>query len=98
MADDDRQMHRLQTVELDEDSLAAASRDQEQERQIAIFDLLEENHFAPDGAAGGPYDLRLALIEGRLAIAITAPGYHPPHLLPPPPLPSAAQHYPTLSQ
>ena len=50
MADDDRQIHRLQTVELDEQSLGAASRDQEQERQIAIFDLLEENYFHPDGA------------------------------------------------
>ena len=42
--------HRLQNVELDDQSLAAASRDQEQERQIAIFDLLEENHFFPEGA------------------------------------------------
>ena len=33
--------HRLQSVVLDEESLSAASRDQEQERQIAIFDLLE---------------------------------------------------------
>ena len=39
--------HRLASVELDEESLSAASRDQEQERQIAIFDLLEENRFAP---------------------------------------------------
>ena len=50
MSDDTRKTHRLQTVELDEESLAASSRDQEQERQIAIFDLLEENYFAPDGA------------------------------------------------
>ena len=54
MADDDRNNHRLQSVDLDEESLAAASRDQEQERQIAIFDLLEENYFRPDGAVGGP--------------------------------------------
>ena len=54
---DERARQRLQSVVLDEDSLAAASRDQEQERQIAIFDLLEDNYFAPDGAAGGPYDL-----------------------------------------
>ena len=47
--------HRLQSVVLDEESLSAASRDQEQERQIAIFDLLEDNHFAPEGAEGGPY-------------------------------------------
>jgi uncharacterized protein (UPF0262 family) len=55
MADDAHKNHRLQTVELDEESLAAVSRDQEQERQIAIFDLLEENYFAPEGAEGGPY-------------------------------------------
>jgi uncharacterized protein (UPF0262 family) len=73
--------HRLRSVELDEESLAAASRDQEQERQIAIFDLLEENHFAPDGAEGGPYDLRISLIENRLALDITGPDYQRRHLL-----------------
>jgi uncharacterized protein (UPF0262 family) len=73
--------HRLQSVALDEDSLAAASRDQEQERQIAIFDLVEQNHFAPDGAQGGPYDLKIALVEGRLALDITGPGYQRRHLL-----------------
>ncbi|MGH7010612.1 MAG: UPF0262 family protein, partial [Caulobacteraceae bacterium] len=52
--------NRLERIDLDEDSLAAASRDQEQERQIAIFDLLEENHFAPTGAGGGPYALKLS--------------------------------------
>ena len=54
MADDDGNNHRLQSVEIDEESLAAVSRDQEQERQIAIFDLLEENRFVPEGADGGP--------------------------------------------
>ena len=58
MVDDARINHRLQMVELDDESLAAASRDQEQERQIAIFDLLEANYFAPadaPGSDGGPY-------------------------------------------
>ena len=73
--------HRLQTVELDEDSLAAASRDQDQERQIAIFDLLEDNHFCPDGAEGGPYDLKISLIENRLALDISGPGYQRRHIL-----------------
>ncbi len=80
-ASPDTAVHRLQSVQLDDDSLAAASRDQEQERQIAIFDLVEENHFAPDGAEGGPYDLKIALIEGRLALDITGPGYQRRHLL-----------------
>src|SRR5215469_12296610 len=67
--------HRLHAVVLDEESLSAASRDQEQERQIAIFDLLEENHFVPEGAEGGPYHLTISLIENRLAFDITGPAY-----------------------
>jgi len=77
----DPSKHRLQSVVLDDESLAAASRDQEQERQIAIFDLLEENAFAPEGAEAGPYDLRIALIDNRLALDITGPGYQRRHLL-----------------
>ena len=84
---------RLITVELDEESLSAASRDQEQERQIAIFDLLEDNHFAPEGADGGPYDLRLSLIEGRLAFDITGPGYQRRHLLSLSPLRAVVKDY-----
>ena len=81
MADDTRKTHRLQSVNLDELSLAAVSRDQEQERQIAIFDLLEENFFHPEGAEGGPYDLRISLIENRLALDISGPGYQRRHIL-----------------
>jgi uncharacterized protein (UPF0262 family) len=73
--------HRLQSVELDEDSLASVSRDQEQERQIAIYDLLEDNSFEPDGASGGPYDLKIALADNRLALDITGPDYQRRHLL-----------------
>jgi uncharacterized protein (UPF0262 family) len=73
--------HRLQSVELDDESLAPASRDQEQERQIAIFDLLEENYFAPEGAAAGPYDLRMSLVDNRLALEVRGPGYQKSHIL-----------------
>ena len=78
---DDRDMHRLQTVELDEESLAAVSRDQEQERQIAIFDLLEENSFRPEGATSGPYDLKMGLIENRLVLDVRGPAYERRHIL-----------------
>ena len=71
----------LKSVLIDEDSLAAASRDQEQERQVAIFDLLDGNYFEPAEAAGGPYDLKLSLIENRLAFDIAGPGYERRHLL-----------------
>jgi uncharacterized protein (UPF0262 family) len=85
--------HRLTSVELDEDSLSAASRDQEQERQIAIFDLLEDNHFAPDGATGGPYALRLSLIDQRLALDITGSAYQRRHLLSLTPLRGVVRDY-----
>jgi uncharacterized protein (UPF0262 family) len=65
---------RIIAVDLDERTILWRSADVEQERRIAIFDLLEENHFAPqrpypDGYAG-PYRLSLSVEEGRLAIAI----------------------------
>ena len=78
---EDRSKDRLQSVVLDEASLASASRDQEHERQVAIFDLLEDNSFAPEGAPGGPYDLRIALIDNRLALDISGPNYQFRHLL-----------------
>ena len=78
---EDRANHRLQSVVIDEDSLASASRDQDQERQIAIFDLLEENYFQPEGAEAGPYDLRISLAENRLALDIRGPDYEKRHLL-----------------
>src|SRR3546814_2004745 len=50
------------------------SADVEQERRIAIYDLLEGNHFAPrrphDDGYAGPYRLTLAVEEGRLALSI----------------------------
>jgi uncharacterized protein (UPF0262 family) len=81
MTDDDQKNHRLQSVEIDQQSLGAISRDQEQERQIAIFDLLEANHFVPDGAEQGPYDLHMGLMENRLVLDVTGPGYEKRHIL-----------------
>ncbi len=81
MAQDPSHDHRLQAIELDEDSLGAASRDQDQERQIAIFDLLESNVFHPEGAERGPYALRMSLVENRLALDVRGPGYERRHLL-----------------
>ena len=78
---DQGEHHRLQSVAIDDASLAAASRDQEQERQIAIFDLLEENFFHPEGAETGPYELKMGLVENRLLLDIRGPGYERRHIL-----------------
>jgi len=73
--------HHLASIHIDDASLAALSRDVEHEREVAIFDLLEANHFEPEGATGGPYDLRIGLIDNRLALDIAGPGFERRHLL-----------------
>ena len=65
---------RIIDVTLDERTILWRSADVEQERRIAIFDLLEDNCFAPqrqhaDGYAG-PYRLHLSVEEGRLALTM----------------------------
>jgi uncharacterized protein (UPF0262 family) len=62
-------------VTLDESGLAAPTPEIEQERRVAIFDLLEENLFAlpprPERAApSGPYHLALSIRERRLVFDI----------------------------
>jgi len=76
-----RKSHRLKSVEIDEETLPAASRDQEQERQVAVFDLLEQNSFSPEGASRGPFSLRLSLMENRLVLDVAGPGYDRRHIL-----------------
>ena len=61
---------RLVKVSLDDASMAAASRDAEHERAVAIYDLIEENSFAPLGHDGGPYCLALHVVENRLVFDI----------------------------
>ncbi|WP_431192821.1 UPF0262 family protein [Tianweitania aestuarii] len=61
---------RLIEVELDE-SIGRSTPDVEHERAVAIFDLVEENSFRPLGDdAGGPYRLKLSLVENKLLFAI----------------------------
>ncbi|MFK4768486.1 UPF0262 family protein [Rhizobium sp. ZW T2_16] len=61
---------RLCDVVLD-DSIGRSTPDVEHERAVAIFDLVEENSFTPLGHAGGPYKLRLSLLNARLVLTIT---------------------------
>jgi len=61
---------RLVAVELDERTLVRRTREIEQEREIAIYDLLESNSFAPRDSEGGPYRLILAVEENRLVLDI----------------------------
>ncbi len=64
---------RIVSVTLDERTILWRNADIEQERRVAIFDLIEANHFAPVGDFGGyegPWRIRMGLEEGRLTIAL----------------------------
>lgn len=68
---------RIAQITLDEDTILWRSADIEQERRVAIFDLIEENSFKPVRASeaghNGPYHLALAVQDGRLGLTITNP-------------------------
>jgi len=61
---------RLVAVHLDEESIGRSNEDVEHEREVAIYDLLEQNSFAPVGHAGGPYALHLKVDGTRLVFDI----------------------------
>ena len=69
--------NRICHIEIDEKGLARATPEIEQERRVAIFDLLEENSFGLPQREGrevppGPYRLGLAIREGRLVFDIAS--------------------------
>ncbi len=59
--------NRIISVELDERTIIRRSDEVEQERRVAIHDLLEENSFAPAGLRG-PFRVLLRVEDNRLAI------------------------------
>ncbi len=62
--------NRLVAVTLDEASIGSSNRDIEHERAVAIYDLIEQNSFAPIGHDDGPYALTLGITENRLVLDI----------------------------
>jgi uncharacterized protein (UPF0262 family) len=67
----DDQTNRIVAVALDEESIGRSGPDIEHERAIAIYDLIEQNVFAPDGADGaGPFSLHLGITSNRLMFDI----------------------------
>ena len=62
--------YRLSSITLDEASVVVRSRAIEQEREVAIYDLLEANLFRLEGSEGGPYHLTLGLEENRLVMDV----------------------------
>ncbi len=69
--------NRLKSIGIDDAGLPAPTAEIEQERKVAIFDLLEDNSFAVAArddrpAPKGPFDLLLAIRDGKLNFDITA--------------------------
>ena len=55
---------RIIDVTLDDRTIIWRNADIEQERRVAIFDLLEQNHFAPNGHEG-PFRILLRVEDNR---------------------------------
>ncbi|MGO4387408.1 UPF0262 family protein [Microvirga sp. 2YAF29] len=72
MSSEGKERCRLVAVTLDEASIGRGNPDQEHERAIAIYDIIEENSFALPNYDGGPYALRISLIEKKLCLEVTA--------------------------
>jgi uncharacterized protein (UPF0262 family) len=65
-----RKSPRLVGVVLDENSIGRSGSDVEHERAVAIYDLLEDNVFAPVGQEGGPFALHLSVTGNRLVLDV----------------------------
>ncbi|MCL1627138.1 MULTISPECIES: UPF0262 family protein [Roseinatronobacter] len=66
-------MSRISKIEIDDTGLPTPTPEVEQERKVAVFDLLEDNSFTLLGRDGqdapqGPFHMTLAIRERRLVI------------------------------
>ncbi|MGI9418987.1 MAG: UPF0262 family protein [Geminicoccaceae bacterium] len=64
--------NRIVDIRLDHGSIVRWSREVDHERQVAIFDLLENNSFALVDGFFGPYRIELSLRDANLIIAVTS--------------------------
>src|ERR1700731_5422488 len=62
--------NRIVAVTLDEESIGRSGPDIEHERAIAIYDLINKNLFAPEGANNGPFTLHISITGNRLMFDI----------------------------
>jgi uncharacterized protein (UPF0262 family) len=79
MADD--QSYKLIAVELDTALSSGPSADAEHDRQVAIYDLIEQNTFKLSNGIGGPYRLRLSSSDGRLMFVFLDPTETPTYTI-----------------
>ncbi len=64
--------NRLVAVMLDEGSIARGTANIDHEREVAIYDLIDQNAFAVVGREDGPYGLKLSIADDRLVLTISS--------------------------
>ena len=65
---------RIVSIHLEDAATLRQSAEAEQERAVAIFDLIEENEFAPQVDHPGPYHLILAVADNKLVFDVRDTG------------------------
>jgi uncharacterized protein (UPF0262 family) len=65
---------RIVSIHLEDAAVLRQSAEAEQERAVAIFDLIEENEFAPAIDHPGPYHLILAVADNKLVFDVRDTG------------------------
>lgn len=70
-AQGENKAERIVHLSLDDPALVARNPDLEHERRVAIFDILESNHFALIDGPDGPYRLKLSLADRGIVFAIS---------------------------
>ena len=75
-------MSHIAAIDLDDSNLAPPTPEIEQERKVAMFDLLEDNSFAlptrdDRDVPAGPYNLHLSIKEKRLVFSLTTADAEP---------------------
>jgi uncharacterized protein (UPF0262 family) len=65
---------RIVSIHLEDAAALRQSAEAEQERAVAIFDLIEENEFVPSVDHPGPYHLILAVADNKLVFDVRDTG------------------------
>lgn len=64
---------RISRITLDESSMKKQSPEARSERDLAIADLLDDNLFEPRCMKSGPYEVNIAIEEGKLVLGVYSP-------------------------
>lgn len=67
----EKKLTRIAHISLDDPALQARSADLEHERRVAIFDIIEDNHFALVDNPTGPYRVVLSLVDRGILFVVS---------------------------